>query len=307
LDRVSTAGNYANILANLMSAQQSQAFYGAQLSTQVKGSDLKAYAPSADALTAMQTVSARLQTYQDQNTVVADRLASQDTALNQVADAAGSVRQAIADALASGSADTLMQQVNAQLQNATEGLNARYNGNYLFAGGQVNTKPVTVTQLSDLTTPAQVSSFFQNDNYKLQNKLDDSTTITSGMLASDIGTQVMTAFQALQNSPVGPFTGQLTTAQQTWLEGQLSAWDTARTNLTTMTAANGQLQKQVDTSKANVTAQDTTLAGMMSNITDADMGAAATQLQMSQMSVEAAARVFQALQGASLVSILPAA
>jgi flagellar hook-associated protein 3 FlgL len=255
----------------------------------------------------MNTVKARLQTYQDQNGVVADRLASQDVALNQVTDAAGSVRDAIANALATGSAETMMEQVKAALQGATEGMNARYNGKYLFAGGQVDTKPVTVTQISDLNAPATVSSFFQNDNYKLQNKLDDSTTITSGQLASDIGTPLLTAFQDLQNSPAGPFTGPLTQAQQTWLQGQLATWDSVRSDLTTRTASNGLIQQRVDTSKQNVVAQDTTLTGMLGDITDADMGMALTQLQLAQMSVQAAAHVFQALQGASLLSILPTA
>jgi flagellar hook-associated protein 3 FlgL len=45
---------------------------------------------------------------------------------------------------------------------------------------------------------------------------------------------------------------------------------------------------------------------MVGDITDADMGQAATQLQMAQMAVQAAAHVFQTLQGASLLSILPA-
>ena len=39
---------------------------------------------------------------------------------------------------------------------------------------------------------------------------------------------------------------------------------------------------------------------------DADMANAASQLQMAQMAVQAAAHVFQTLQGASLLSALPA-
>jgi flagellar hook-associated protein 3 FlgL len=306
VNRVSTSGNYATMLANLMQAQQNQLYFGNQVATQKKGSDLKSFSTTADALTAMHTVKARLQTYQDQNSVIADRLSSQDVALNQVTDAAGSVRAAIANALATGDASTLMEEVKAQLSSAVEGMNARYNGKYLFAGGQVDTKPVTVTQLSDLNGAVPVSGFFQNDNYKLQNKLDDSTTITSGVLASDIGTNLLQAFQDLQNSPVGPFNGPLTQAQQDWLQTQLPVWDGVRSNLTNMTAANGLVQQRVDTSKQSVIAQDTTLTGMIGDITDADMGMAATQLQMAQMSVQAAAHVFQTLQGASLLSILPA-
>jgi len=306
VNRVSTAGNYATVLTNLMRAQQGQLYYGNQVATQKKGSDLKTFATTADTLTAMHTVKARLQTYQDQNAGIADKLASQDVALNQITDAAGSVREAIANALATGSAETLMEEVNAQLSNAVQGMNARYNGKYLFAGGQVDTKPVTVTQLSDLGGGVPVAGVFQNDNYKLQNKLDDSTTVTSGVLASDIGTPILQAFQAIQDSPAGPFTGPLTAAQQTWLQSQLATWDSVRSNLTSVTAANGLIQQRVDTSKTQVIAQDTTLTGMMGDITDADMGMAATQLQMAQMAVQAAAHVFQTLQGASLLSILPA-
>jgi flagellar hook-associated protein 3 FlgL len=307
MDRVSTAGSYNTVLANLTQAQQSQLFFGNEVATQKKGSDLKGFATTADTLTAMNTVKARLVSYQNQNSVVADRLSSQDVALNQVTDAAGSVRQSIANALATGSAETLMEEVSAQLSTAVEGMNSRYNGKYLFAGGQVDTKPVTVTQLSDLNGAVSVSSFFQNDNYKLQNKVDDSTTMTTGVLASDIGTQLMQAFQDLQNSPVGPFNGTLTSAQQTWLAGELSKWDSVRTNLTSMTAANGLQQQRLDQSKTNVIAQDTTLTGMLGDITDADMGQAATQLQMAQMSVQAAAKVFQTLQGSSLLNLLPTA
>ena len=312
MNRVSTSGNYATVLANLTKAQQSQMYFGNQVATQKKGSDLKSFSATADTLTAMHTVQARLKSYQDQNTVVADRLSSQDSALNQVTDAAGSIREALANALATGSSDTMMTDIQAQVSSAVEGMNARYNGKYLFAGGQVDTKPVSLNAIADLTDPAppaapvDPSSFFHNDDYKMQNKIDDSTTVTSGVLASDIGTQMMSALHDLQNSPVGPFSGPLTPAQQDWIQQQLGSWDKIRSDLTTATAANGLNQKRLDTSKSNVVDQDTTVTGMIGDVTDADMGQAATQLQMAQMAVQAAAHVFQTLQGASLLSILPA-
>lgn len=312
MNRVSTSGNYANVLANLTRAQQSQMYFGNQVATQRKGSDLKAFATTADTLTAMNTVQSRLKTYQEQNRVISDRLSSQDVALNQITDAAGSIREALANALATGSAETMMTDIKAQMAMAVEGMNARYNGKYLFAGGQVDTKPVSIASIDDLTDPAppaapvDVAGFFHNDNYKIQNKLDDSTTVTTGVLASDIGTAMMDALHALQNSPVGPFEGKLTPAQETWIQSQLAGWDSIRSDLTTMTAANGLVQKRLDNSKSYVDSQDTTLAGMIGDIVDADMGQAATQLQMAQVAVQAAAHVFQTLQGSSLLSILPA-
>ena len=56
----------------------------------------------------MKSVDARITNYQAQNTQIAAKLTSQDQALTSVADSATAVRQAIADALASGDASTLM-------------------------------------------------------------------------------------------------------------------------------------------------------------------------------------------------------
>ena len=305
MNRVSTAGNYALVLANLTRAQQSQMYFGNQVATQKKGSDLKSFATTADTLTAMQTVQARLKTYQEQNSVVADRLSSQDTALNQVMNSARGVREALANALATGSAETMMTDIKAQMATAIEGMNARYNGKYLFAGGQVDTRPVSLSSIDELTDPVNVADFFHNDDYKVEAKLDDSTKVTTGVLASDIGAAMIEALRTLQNSPVGPFSGKLTNDQQTWITQQLASWDEIGSDLTTLTAANGLVQKRVDTSKQNVVSQDTTVTGMLGDITDADMGQAATQLQMAQMAVQASAHVFQTLQGASLLSLLP--
>jgi flagellar hook-associated protein 3 FlgL len=306
--RVSTAGNYASVLANLMVAQQRQIEAGNQVATQKKGSNLKDYAKSAELLTAMRSVQARQQVYQDQNGMVADKLTTQDSALNQVTNAATAVRQAITDALASGHGDTLMQDLQAQMTNAVEGMNARYNGKYLFAGGQIDTKPVTAVQMSDLTVaPATISSFFQNDSFKAQAKVDDSTTVTTGVLASDVGTPLMTALQTIQSfqeGPSGPFTGKLTAAQTTFLQSQLAGLDTVRTDLIGMTAGNGLVQQRVASVKENLTTRDNTLAGMVGDITDADMAQAASQLQLAQLSVQAAAQVYQTLQQSSLLNLL---
>ena len=307
--RVSTAGNYSAILANLMAAENRQVDAENRVSSQKNGSDLKAYANQAETLTAMKSVDARITSYQAQNDQIASKLTTQDQALSSIADSATAVRQAIADALAAGDGDTLMQVAQNQLQLATSGLNAQFDGKYLFAGGQINTKPVTVTQLSDLTAGPAISTFFQNDNNKVQAKLDDSTTVTTGQLASDLGTPMMTAFQALKafnDGPSGPLTGKLNAAQQAFLTTQLTNWAQIGTDLTTQTAQNGLVQKQVDDTKASLVTQQNTLTIMIGHITDADMAKAATDLSNAQLSVQASARVLQALQSSSLLNLLPA-
>jgi flagellar hook-associated protein 3 FlgL len=307
MDRVSTAGNYSAILANLMAAEARQVDAENRVSSQKNGNSLKDYANKAETLTAMKTVDARLSNYQDNTSQIAAKLTTQDNALTGAADSATAVRQAITEALANDNADSLMQVIQGQFQTAVSSLNTQYDGKYLFAGGQIATKPVTAAQMSDLTAGPPISSFFQNDNFQVQAKLDDATTVTTGQLASTLGTNMLTAFQAIQafqTGPSGPLNGQLTAAQRTFLEGQLSTWDTIGADLTTAAAQNGLVQKQVDTVGKSLVDQQNTLTGMIGDITDADMAKAATDLSSAQLSVQATAQVLQVMQGSSLLNLL---
>lgn len=305
--RVTTPGNYSAVLANLLAAQGRQLEAGNKVATQRNGQDLKDYARSSELITAMRSVQTRVGVFQDQNKLLADKLSTQDTALVRVAGAAANVRQAFAEALASGRADTLVEDVESALREAAEGMNARYSGKYIFAGGQIDTRPVTVTGLADLTAGPPISSFFLNDDFKVTAKLDEASTITTGVLAEDIGTAMMTAFQtfeAFNQGASGPFAGALTDAQRTFLEGQLASWDTVRMDVTNLAARNGINQKRVDTVAEDLVSRQNTLAEMLGKITDADLAEATAELQQAQLSVQSAAYVFQALQASSLLNVL---
>lgn len=306
--RVTTPGNYSAVLSNLMAAQQRQMDAGDKVSTQRNGQDLKDYAKSSELLMAMRSVQTRMGVFQEQSNLLGDKLANQDSSLRRVADAAQSVREIMAEAIASGRVDTLVEEIQSQMNNAVEGMNGRYGGKYLFSGGQIDTRPVTAVGLADLTAlPGIIANFFKNDDFKVKAKLDEATTITTGVLASDIGTDILTqlqTFQAFNEGPNGPFTGALTDAQKTFLEGQLAAWDTARADVTLIAAHNGTNQKRIDTTSADLLARQNSLAGMLGDITDADMAQAAADLQQAQLSVQSAAYVFQALQSSSLLNIL---
>lgn len=305
--RVTTSGNYAAILTNLLAAQERQQQAGTKVATQKNGQDLKDYAKSSELLTAMRTVQTRVAAFQDQNKLLSDKLTTQDNGLVRVADAAASVRQIISEAIASGRGDTLVEDIQAELRSAAEGMNARYNGKYLFAGGQTDTRPVTVTSLAELTAGPPISSFFKNDQFQVTAKLDEATTINTGLLADDIGTDMLTAFQTFQafhEGASGPFSGQLTDAQRTFLENQLSTWDSVRTDITNLAAYNGTNQKRLDTVAEDLQGRQTTLAGMMGDITDADMGEAVSELETAQMAVQSAAYVFQSLKESSLLNVL---
>jgi len=256
----------------------------------------------------MQSIDARLTAYTDQNKAVANKLQIQDLALNRVADAADATRQAIANALANDSAMTLMQDLQAQFGNAIGGLNADYDGKYLFAGGQVNTKPVSATQLSDLTLPpAVIANQFHNDTYIAQAKLDDSTTVNTGMLADQLGTNMMTAYQSLETfhqGANGPFNTTLTPAQRTFLEGQLATWTSVHTALTAATAQNGNNQARVESVQKTLESHQVSIKIILSDTTDVNLAEASTRLNLAQQSLQAAAEAFRTLQNSSLLNYL---
>ncbi len=309
MTRIATANAYSAVLDNLMAAQQRQIDAGTQVSSQKNASDLKGYAANAETLSALQSVQSSVGGYLDQSTVLSNKLSTQDLALNQLSDSATGASQSIKDALASGSGDTVIQALQGFFQNAVGALNTKFDGRFLFAGGQVNTQPVSATQLSDLTA-GPMTSLFHNDKYVTSNQLDESTSIKSGFLADSVGTNLFNAFKAIEafnQGPNGPFTGQLTAAQSTFLQGQVAAFDTEGTNLTNTAGQNGLMQNQVDAANTDLSSRQTMLTQLMGKITDVDVAKAASDLQQASFSVQAAAQVFSALKASSLLNLLPAA
>ncbi len=308
MTRVSTVGNYSAVLANLMAAQQRQVEAGKIVSTHKNGTDLKDYARSAEMLTAMRSIASRVDGYVNQNTLIADKLATQDFALNQYSDSISATREAIASALAAGRADNLISEIEANLRNGVQAMNSRYGGKYLFSGGQIDTQPVSTETLSDLTAPATtIADNFHNDTFVVQAKVDDATTVKTGILASDMGTNVLTAYKAIQTfqeSADGPLTGVLTDAQRTFLEGVLTTWDQLHSDAVDLTARNGMAQSRVEGVKTDLLNRQDSLAGMMGDITDANMAEAVTRMEQAQLSVQAAAQVFTTLKESSLLNLL---
>lgn len=311
MTRVSTNGGYAAILNNLLAAQQRQFETGLHVSAQKVGTDLKAYGRDAQVLTAMQSVNNRLTAYADQNAQIANRLEIQNLGLERAATAADDARKAIANALASDSAVGFMTEIRGQFANAIGALNTQYAGKYVFAGGQVDTAPNSATRLEDLTlTPTAVQDSFRNDEYIDKVRVDETTTLQIGELASDIGTSMLNAFrdlQAFQEGVNGPFSGKLTAAQRTFLQGQVAVWDTVHKGLVTAGATNGTLQTQLEAVDERIAARQTTIGGILIDVqqsSEQDLARAATALTQAQQAVQASSQVFITLRNVSLLNFL---
>ncbi len=306
MDRVTTFSAYNSVIANLMAAENRQSQADVQVSSGKLASDLKGFGSNAEALTAAQSLKTRVDGYVQTAANVASQLGAQDTALTEVSNAGQSARQAIAQAVASGRADGLMASLQSAFSQATDGLNAQYNGAYLFSGGRVTTAPVAAKSLQDLTSPP-AGGVFQNDQLPATAKLNETTTVQTGQLASNIAGPLFDAFkqfEALDQGPNGPFTGQLTQAQTDALTTLMKSFDTANSGVTGTVAQNGLVQNQVDTLQAAQQQRQTDLISTIGDMANADMGQASAQLAQAQTALQASARVFMSLQNTSLLHYL---
>jgi flagellar hook-associated protein 3 FlgL len=307
MDRIASSSNYQSVLINLMNAQSAQNTAQQQVTTGKIADNLSGYASQANALTATRSLQARLTTYQSNGSELSDKLGAQDQALSTVATATQGASKAVSDALANGDATALMTSLQSQFSQATSALNTQYNGQYLFSGDETSTAPVNASALADLTGGGGVAGVFQNDQTKAVARLDDTTTVTTGVLASDVATPLFTALQTIQTystGPNGPLDGKLTDAQTTFLQGVLTTMNSAYTTVNNAVASNGLMQDQVTASQTSLTDQQTAITNTLGDLTEADGPTAAANLTMAQTALQASAQVFATLNNSSLLTVL---
>lgn len=307
MTRVATFGNYQSALLDLMAAQSRAAEAQERVSTQKNATDLTGFGRQSETLTALKGAQSRISGFMDTAEAVSARLTTQDLALTQIGDGVDALRAAIGNSLASDSSGSLMLEMEGQFQAIRGGLNMRHQGGYLFAGAQVNTPPLDVSNLSELAAAPSVASIFHNDTLKTASRVAEGTTLETGFLANDVGTEVMTILRDIQNyntGPNGPLTGKLTEAQKTFLTTQLSRLEQASTGVIDKTATTGSLANQVDSVAKSHKAQLESLDELVSNRTDADMAKAVTDLELSQIAIQASAQVISQLRQVSLLNFL---
>ncbi len=308
MTRVATFGNYQSALLDLMNAQVRAASAQERVSTQKVATDLTGYGRQSESLTAMKGAQSRIQGFLDTSEAVSARLTTQDLAMGQISDAISGAREAIGGALATDSGGSLMLELEGHFQSARGGLNMRHQGGYLFAGASTSTAPLAAANLADLQAAPSVASLFSNDTLRTASRVADGTTLETGFLADDLGTEILGILRDIQifhaTPGSGPLDGPLTEPQKAFLSTQLARLDQAGTAVIDKMARTGSLAKQVENITRGHEAQKDALDGLIAGRTDADMAAAITDLQLSQIAIEASAQVISQLRQVSLLNYL---
>ena len=307
MTRVATFGNYQSALLDLMKAQTRAADAQERVSTQKKATDLTGFGRQSETLTALKGAQSRILGFIDTSKAVTARLTTQDLAMTQISDGIAGLRDAVGSVLATDSAGALMLELEGHFQGIRGGLTMRHHGGYLFSGASTSTAPVTVANLTELAAAPDVASVFANDTLKTASRVAEGTTLETGFLADELDSEVMEILRDIQTYHTGangPLNGKVTQDQKNFLITQLARLEQAATAVIDKTAKTGSMAKQVESVTAGHQAQLNSLDELVSNRTDADMAVAITDLQLSQVAIQASAQVISQLRQVSLLNYL---
>ena len=309
VDRIATNTQAHYLLSQVMNANSALDTTQAQIASGKVSTDYVGIGDKTAALEAARAAAARADAYASNTQLAVTQTDLQDTQLTTLSSLAEQLKEAITTATGNADGSGLMATARAVFDQAASILNsADFNGNYIYGGGQGNAKPFTATALSDLAG-GSVSSFFQNGTEKKSVLVGDGQSVQIGMLASDIGSQLMTALKNLvsADSPSGSLDGALTSAQATDLtDNVLPSATQAYTELNTTTAVNGDAYNRLGDAVTNQQSLSTLYKGFVSDIEDVDMTQAVTKLNQNQVALQAALEVTAKLGQLSLLNYLPA-
>lgn len=192
-------------------------------------------------------------------------------------------------------------EVNQLIQQGVQLANSQYQGSYLFGGTQTSRPPfVSTTDGSgDVTAVA-----YQGNDWVTSVEIAPGTTVSENVLGANATGSGPTALLADSRNGAD-FFSHLISLRNDLQSGNVSAISSVdapalskdEDNITSHIAANGVLQSQLATADSLAASQSSSLKGMISQDSDADLAQTLTRLSATQAAFQAALQ-----SGASLLS-----
>lgn len=309
IDRVATSSQTAYFLSQIQNAGHALDKTQEQIASGKNATTYAGFGSQAQVLTATISANARNAAYTTATKFAVTQTDLQDTQLTGLADLAARLKKAVSDSVSNNDGKTLMAQVQSIFDQASAILNSKdANGEYIYSGGKTDTAPVTVDSLAALQALPAVSDAFANGNLKKSVQVGDGITVSYGLTASDVGTNLMQMLKDIAAFDAGsPFDGNanLTGPQGDFLAGAIATTANVADGLNGVTAANGYVANRLSDAQTQQSAMNTLYKGFVSNIQDTNMAQAATQLSLNQTQLQAALQVTAGLHQLSLLNFMP--
>jgi flagellar hook-associated protein 3 FlgL len=311
IDRVATSAQTALFLTQIQQASSALNKTQTQIASGVQADTYAGFGDKAQVLTATISANQRNDSYKTATTLALTQADLQTDQLGRLSDIAQQLHNAVSTSLGNNTAANMMPQIQSLFDQAVSVLNAKdANGDYIYGGGRTDTPPLTVTNLSDLGSLSSISQAFANGDLHKAVQVGDGESVTYGLTASDIGTDLMGAFKdiaAFDAGPNGNFAagGGLSQAQDTFLMGAISNASAVASAINTTAATNGYVYARLNDAANRQSDMSTLYNGFIGKLQSTDMAKAATDLSMNQTQLQAALTVTASLNKLSLLNYLP--
>ncbi len=307
MTRVSSFGHNQGMVQQLLQNQSRLYDTQTQINTGKKTDEFRGLARQAQTLLGAKSVQTRNDGYLSALQDAQRKLDSNELYLETIRSAGNELRQALTETLGQDEAISFSATLEQAASVILGALNSQLDGRYLFAGSRTDTKPVAADGIADLLSAPSVASLFSNDSMKLSSRVGDTIELTYGVLADEVGQDILTSLKALADfnaSGAGPLDGKLTTAQRTFLETEMTNLIASIDKVQNFVAENGLQQNRAETYKGNIETSTDFLAVFISDIEDVNMAEAVTRINADQLALQVSYSVVGRLSQMSLLNYL---
>jgi flagellar hook-associated protein 3 FlgL len=309
IDRVGTFANTQLLLNQMQRAELALQTSSRQVASGKRSDTYSGYGDKTAVMEAARSTAAHADAHYAAALQASTRLDLQDSQLTQLSNLAGQVRQMLTTAVANQDGTALMDQLQGLFDQAVEILNAKDGSGYIYGGDNNQTPPVTATSLSNLAALPAISGAFDNGFIKASMRIGDNQVVQVGLLASDLGTDLMSLFQQVAQFDAGaggPFNnGTTTAAQQSFLESTIATASDVAAGVNAQAAANGIRYKSVQSSMDQLKTTTNVYKNFVSSIEDVDVSEALSQLNQNQIALQASFQMSSKLNQLTLLDFLP--
>ena len=314
--RITNYGQGQALIAQMLRNQEGLAVQQERVSTGKQVQEFKDVGGDTGVLLAAKSAIANLEGQDTANLELMGRLEVTNVQLGELAGIADQVRQDLIQAVNLNSGTGLMDRLRGHYERATELLNSTFQGRYLFGGGQSASPRVAPAVPAALAAVPASGDVFDNGTRKAVARIDDTQTLQYGELANEIAPGLFDLFHRLfafdggslpagaSGGPAGPFGDPLASGQSQFLIGEFDRAVVAAAEVRTVEARNGvhlqTLSEVIGRSEGDLAF----MRGFVSDIEDADMAEALSQLQLGETALQASLQMVARLGRLSLVDFI---
>ncbi len=306
MTRISTLAQQQALVSQMLRAQTQVAESQRQVLTGQKADRYEGIARDASALISAQAIDSRTQKFIELANQVGAQVSLQDTSLNTMYGTVKGLRDSILQALGNNTGRSISVDLDSAFVSGKAVLNTSYAGKFLFGGTRTNVQPFSAANVADLATVASpVASYFKNSPQKAQVRIEQNLAIEHGILANDVGLNMMASIKRLaEYNAATPFGNILTPADRVALQAEVTNLDNALSGIIQLQAGNGFVGTRIESVTIRNQQLEAVNKQLIADLSEVDMAEAISRLNQDKLAVEASYNLVRQISQLTLLKFL---